>query len=75
MIRMLDVKDEGGLAKITLMSDKIALELKSTTLISKLLSGQFPDISRVIPAQKEQSIALHREEVDDTASSGFPVHF
>ncbi|MGC1879086.1 MAG: DNA polymerase III subunit beta [Rhabdochlamydiaceae bacterium] len=63
MIRMLDVKDEGGLAKITLMSDKIALELKSTTLISKLLSGQFPDISRVIPAQKEQSIALHREEL------------
>jgi DNA polymerase III subunit beta len=62
MIRMLDVKEE-ALAKIILMSDKIALELKSTTLISKLLSGQFPDVSRIIPAQKEQSISLHREEL------------
>lgn len=62
MIRMLDVKEEESVA-ITLMADKIALELKSTTLISKLLSGQFPDVSRVIPAQKEQSISLHREEL------------
>lgn len=62
MIRMLDVKDEESV-KIILMPDKIALELKSTTLISKLLSGQFPDVSRVIPAPKEQSISLHREEL------------
>ena len=44
------------------MADKIALELKSTTLISKLLSGQFPDVSRVIPEKKEQTIALHEGE-------------
>jgi DNA polymerase-3 subunit beta len=62
MIRMLDVKEEEP-AKIILMSDKIALELKSMTLISKLLSGQFPDVSHVIPAPKEQSISLHREEL------------
>lgn len=62
MVRMLDVKEEEP-AKITLMADKIALELKSTTLISKLLSGQFPDVSRVIPAQKQQPISLHREEL------------
>jgi len=62
MIRMLDIKEEEP-AKITLMSDKIALEIKSTTLISKLLSGQFPDVSRVIPTQKEQAISLHREEL------------
>jgi DNA polymerase-3 subunit beta len=62
MIRMLDIKEEES-AKITLMADKIALEIKSTTLISKLLSGQFPDVSRVIPAQKEQTISLHREEL------------
>lgn len=62
MVRMLDVKEEEP-AKITLMADKIALELKSTTLISKLLSGQFPDVSRVIPQQKEQAISLHREEL------------
>jgi DNA polymerase III subunit beta len=62
MIRMLDVKEEEP-AKITLMSDKIALELKSTTLISKLLSGQFPDVSRIIPESKEHAISLHREEL------------
>ena len=62
MVRMLDIKEEEP-AKISLMADKIALELKSTTLISKLLSGQFPDVSRVIPQQKEQAIALHREEL------------
>lgn len=62
MIRVLDIKEEEP-AKVTLMSDKIALELKTTTLISKLLSGQFPDVSRVIPEGKEQAIALHREEL------------
>ena len=62
MVRMLDVKEEEP-AKMTLMSDKIALEFKSMTLISKLLSGQFPDVSRVIPTQKEQPISLHREEL------------
>ncbi len=62
MVSMLDIKEEEH-ARITLMSDKIALELKSGTLISKLLSGQFPDVSRVIPAPKEQAISLHREEL------------
>jgi DNA polymerase-3 subunit beta len=62
MVRMLDVKEE-GVAKIIMMADKIALELRSATLVSKLLSGQFPDVSRVIPEQKEQAIALHREEL------------
>ncbi len=62
MVRLLDTKEEES-ATITLMADKIALELKSTTLISKLLSGEFPDVSRVIPEKKEQAIALHREEL------------
>ena len=62
MIRMLDVKEEGN-AIITLMADKIALELKSTTLISKLLSGQFPDVSRVIPQSQDKIVSLHREEL------------
>lgn len=62
MVRMLDVKEEEP-ARITLMSDKISLELESATLISKLLSGQYPDVSRVIPEQKQQPISLHREEL------------
>jgi DNA polymerase-3 subunit beta len=82
MVRTLDVKEDESV-KITLMADKIALELKSTTLISKLLSGQFPDVSRVIPQQKEQPIALHREELISllrqvslfTSDAGSPVRF
>lgn len=62
IIRMLEIKEEEN-ATLTLMHDKIAIELKSTTLISKLLSGQFPDVSRVIPDKKEQPISLHREEL------------
>ncbi len=81
IIRLLDKEEEP--AKITLMPDKIAIELKSTTLISKLLSGQFPDVSRVIPAPKEQSVSLHREELMSllrqvslfTPESSSPVRF
>jgi DNA polymerase-3 subunit beta len=62
MIRILDAKEEEP-AKITLMADKIALEWRSTTLISKLLSGQFPDFSQIIPKPKQQPISLHREEL------------
>lgn len=62
MVRILDIKEEEPV-KVILMPDKIAIELRSTTLISKLLSGQFPDVSRIIPQQTEQAIALHREEL------------
>lgn len=84
MIRMLDTKEvEEESAKITLMADKIALEIHSTTLISKLLSGQFPDVSRVIPQPKEQAISLHREELMSllrqislfTEDSATPIRF
>lgn len=62
MIRMLDTKDEEP-AKVILTADKIALEFKSTTLISKLLSGQYPDVNRVIPQVQTTPISLHREEL------------
>lgn len=61
MIRILDNKED--LAKLTLMTDKIAIEAGPVTLISKLLSGQYPDVSRVIPEKKEASMSLHREEL------------
>jgi DNA polymerase-3 subunit beta len=59
--KILDTKDTH--AKITLMNDKIAVEVGSITLISKLLSGQYPDVSRVIPERQPSSITLHREEL------------
>lgn len=60
MIRLLDVGEDP--VKLTLMADKAALEVNSIVLITKLLSGQYPDVSRVIP-DKKTSVALHREEL------------
>jgi DNA polymerase-3 subunit beta len=50
-------------SKITLMSDKFAIEVDSVTLMTKLLSGQYPDISRIIPKKSANPVALHREEL------------
>jgi len=61
MIKLLDADQK---ATITIMSDKIALESSDLCLISKLLSGQFPDYERVIPDKDSlQEITLHREEL------------
>ncbi len=59
--KILDGKET--VAKLTLMADKIAVEAGPITLISKLLSGQYPDVSRVIPEKKASPITLHREEL------------
>jgi DNA polymerase-3 subunit beta len=61
MIKMLDSKEEK--CKLTLMNDKIAVETTSTILITKLLAGQFPDVTRVIPQKQKAPIMLHREEL------------
>ena len=62
IVRILESKGEEE-AKVTLMADKIAVEVKSTILISKLISGQYPDVTRVIPEKKNDPVALHREEL------------
>jgi len=61
IVKLLDIKDETS--KLTLMSDKVAIEAGSITLISKLLSGQYPDVGRVIPKKAETPIAIHRDEL------------
>ncbi|MBA3236922.1 MAG: DNA polymerase III subunit beta [Parachlamydiaceae bacterium] len=57
-----NLMDEGS-ATVYLMKDKIAVEAGQTTLITKLLSGEYPDIERIIPQNVEFSISLHREEL------------
>lgn len=52
-----------GDAKLFLTSDKIALETENTLLISKLLSGEYPDVNRVIPEKTDTTVSLHREEL------------
>jgi DNA polymerase III subunit beta len=61
IIKILDSKEVT--ARITLMADKAAIEAGAITLITKLLSGQYPDVSRVIPEKSPSSISLHREEL------------
>jgi len=61
MIKLLG--DTDATAKLTLSPDKVALETGSQTLIAKLLSGQFPDVEKVIPAQTAHHLSIHREEL------------
>lgn len=54
---------EEGTAKVVMMPDKIAVEANNSCLVTKLLSGEYPDITRVIPEFAEKIITLHREEL------------
>lgn len=55
--------NEEGPATVYLMQDKIAVEAGSTMIISKLIAGDYPDVSRVIPEKSEIVVTLHREEL------------
>lgn len=55
--------NEYGEATIYLMPDKIAVEASNTLLVTKLLTGDYPDINRVIPEQSSTTVPLHREEL------------
>lgn len=57
-----NLHDEGT-ANVYLMPDKIGIEASNTTLITKLLSGDYPDVSRVIPEKSSVVVNLHREEL------------
>ena len=57
-----NLRDEGDVT-IYLMNDKIAIETTDATIITKLLSGEYPDINRVIPSSAENLVALHRDEL------------
>jgi DNA polymerase-3 subunit beta len=61
---MIKLLDEGeGQAHLSISHDKISLEYGKLTLITKLLSGQYPDVERVIPAKLTQNFSIHREEL------------
>lgn len=61
MIRMLD--ENSAKATLSLMTDKVFLENGLLSLTTKLLSGQYPDVERVIPTENPISVALHRDEL------------
>ena len=61
MIKMLDSDEKK--ATLSLMVDKVFLESANQILTTKLLSGQYPDVERVIPETQGKTITLHREEL------------
>lgn len=55
--------EDGDDATVYLMPDKIAVEAANTMVVTKLLSGEYPDFRRVIPQSPETVVSLHREEL------------
>lgn len=54
---------EEGEVKISLTEDKIAFEMNNSLVVSKLLSGDYPDFSRIIPAKANDCVRLNKEEL------------
>jgi len=50
-------------ATVYLTNDKVAVESGNTLLVTKLLSGDYPDFEQVIASQSEVEMILHREEL------------
>lgn len=57
-----NLREEGD-ATAYLMADKIAIEANQSILITKLLSGEYPDVERIIPQQLDKHLSLHKEEL------------
>lgn len=54
---------EEGEATVYLMKDKLAIKAHDSLIITKLLTGEYPDVSKVIPEKSDIVISLHREEL------------
>lgn len=52
-----------GEATLYLMPDRIAVESMNTITVTKLLSGDYPDVCRIIPERSETVVNVHREEL------------
>ncbi|MBA3958724.1 MAG: DNA polymerase III subunit beta [Parachlamydiaceae bacterium] len=58
-----NLKDDDKPATLLLNSDKIALKTDDTVMVAKLLKGEYPDVTRVIPEKSQVVLTLHREEL------------
>ncbi len=59
------IKSIGGDESVTvlLMEDKIAVKTENFTLVSKLITEKYPDLTRIIPDVAQTQVHLHREEL------------
>lgn len=53
--------DEGDV-KITFSGNQIRFELKNITIISRLIEGEFPNYSQVIPNEAKEKVVVNREQ-------------
>jgi DNA polymerase III subunit beta len=60
---MMKMLGEEKSATIYLTEDKVAVESGSTMMVTKLLSGDYPDFEQVISTHSEKKVTLHREEL------------
>ncbi len=60
ILKLLTDDDE---ASVYLTEDKVAVESGNTLLVTKLLSGSYPDFEQIIATQSERKLILHREEL------------
>jgi DNA polymerase III subunit beta len=61
MIRLLDESEKTSY--LYFFGEKISLQVGSVVLTSKLIGGQYPDVSRIIPEKTEKPVRVHREEL------------
>ncbi len=57
------IDDADETSTVYLLEDRIAVEGNQINLITKLLTGEYPDHNRVIPERSEQVITLHAQEL------------
>ncbi len=48
---------------LSFLADKVAVQTNDALILTKLLTGEYPDYGRVIPESSESRLALHREEL------------
>jgi DNA polymerase-3 subunit beta len=61
MIKMLD--HEENEIHLNINQDRLMIKSSNYQFITQLISGQYPDVDRVIPVTSAKPIALHREEL------------
>ena len=57
-----NLTDDGD-AKISLLADKVGIETSDAVIVSNLLTGDYPDVVRVIPDSTATVVSIHREEL------------
>jgi DNA polymerase-3 subunit beta len=58
-----NLSDDDESATLYLLPDKVAVESNNRLVLTKLLSGEYPDVERVVPTQSVAVVAIHREEL------------